>query len=123
MKDLWPFIARVWSHIWTRDNRLHTVLGAAVAAWVVLLLWLAPVFMPAFFAMLYLYLREVGQVQAGYFGHDFRRGWTLYVSDQRDAGWRAFHRQMEWVVPSLKLWAANLIAAQFITLHLILVLD
>lgn len=103
-------IKRIWGEIWTFDNLLHTILGSAIAAWVVLFLWLYPQVLPAFMATMFLYLREVGQVQGGYYGHDFRRGWTLYVVGQKDAGWRCFHRHMEHIVPSAIIWVVNLLS-------------
>ena len=48
------------------------------------------------FAALFLFLREVGQVQARYYANNFLKGWTLAGADPD----RAFHRHMEWIVPS-----------------------
>lgn len=88
--------------IFTLDNLLHTVLGFALMG----LFWLIsgpgsfsdadwPRY--ALMAALVLYLRELGQVQARYHGNNFLRGWTLAGTDPD----RAFHRHMEWIVPSI----------------------
>lgn len=99
---LWVKRMKILREIITFDNLLHTILGFVFMA----ALWglsgggsFSTVDWPLFarIAALWLYLREVGQVQARYHHHNFLRGWTLRGTDPD----RAFHRHMEWIVPSV----------------------
>lgn len=96
---------KIIREILTFDNLLHTLLGAAVAGLFYLASY-APGYLPfTLSAMLVLYLRELGQVQAKYHNNNFLKGWSLAGTDPD----RMLHRHMEWVAPSVVINSVALI--------------
>lgn len=62
-----------------KDAGLHYLLGGAFASLCVLaFLWLPPAVAGALSGSLYLFLREVGQIQAKLYDNDFKRGWDFW---------------------------------------------
>ena len=81
--------------IWLRDPFYHVILGAGFAT-LCYLAFSTFDLVPACIriAALYLYLRELTQVQCRYYGNRFYKGWTLRGD---------IHKWAEWVLPWIAL--------------------
>jgi len=100
---------KIFREIITLDNLLHTILGFVFmgALWGLSGAWSVDSHDWSFYArtaIVVLYVRELGQVQARYYGNNFLKGWTLAGTDPD----RAFHRHMEWIVPGIVINAITL---------------
>jgi hypothetical protein len=61
------------------DSILHIVLGIALAAIIIVLVWLLPDITAAFvFAAFVIYFREVTQKQGSTYNDDFAHGWAFW---------------------------------------------
>jgi len=111
-EDEWTF-ANIWRETWTRDNLGHLVL---FIKWSLLaelpMIWLtmlgqvdAFAFSPAALpgpicGAVAVFLRELTQVQATQFDHNYLRGWPgdRYDGPEKKAVWRP-HKAMEAIAP------------------------
>ena len=87
----------IYRDILTLDNFLHVILGFLLMGVMWGITQDRSLNHFAMFAVIFLYARELTQVQARYHDNNFLKGWSLAGTDPH----RAFHRHMEWIVPGI----------------------